>query len=303
MDSVLHERLFVFMAGREGKADSTIQYYLQRLRHMANEGFSFDAFAKGEAEAQAEGDRFLVELRRQKKGPDAIRNVQKCLKTLTRFHAYRATDWRLAKERIRDPQIYNLEELRRILSVDLGRSEKGRRQNALIMSHLALGWRSGELVHLEEPHVDAANSKVFLAHPEKGNPQRWIPIHATFFNERRAFGSWLRHRPTCPTAPQAVWTYTTRGGAVKTMRTHELAKELAEAGRKAGVRANCQRGRPTCLTADLVQRNDLAFVRHKAGHANFNTLAHYLAWVNLGMANHLRRPGWFAKAPTAVRDA
>lgn len=297
MDAVLHERLFAFLAGREGKADKTIKYYMQRLRRMEREGFRFDEFAKGDREAQDEGDRFLVQLRRANKTPDALRNVQKCLLALVRFHGYKNVGWRLQRERRRDPQIYSLTELTALLRLPFNRTALRRLERAANMAHLALGWRAGELVRLEESHIDAANHRVFIAHPEKGAAPRWIPVHPVFFSASRAFMSWVKHRPRAPSRTHAVWTTKDRRGKVRVLDQHGLALVISRAGRKVGVKANCQRGRSTSLSADIVQGRDLAFVKHKAGHSGYNTLAHYVAYVELGMAKHLAKPGWFAYIP------
>lgn len=306
MDAALQERLYTFLVGRESKADTTVAYMLQRFRGMHQEGFQFEEFAKGAAQAQAEGDRFLVALRRKPKkgkreGKEAAKNVQKCLLALARFHGYPAKMWRLPRSRPEDPQIYSLEELAALLRLPFQRTEHRRLARALIMAHLALGWRLGELTRLGDEDLDAQSHRVFLRYPEKGNPQRWFPVHPSFFSPNRAFGSWCKLRPKDQKQPGRIWTFHDKNGALKVATKHSLARELSAAGRNVGVRANCQRGRPTCLTAHMVQGKNIAFVRHWAGHSGFDVLARYLAFVDLGMATHLQNPGWFAQAPLRRR--
>lgn len=306
LDPVLQERLYTFLVGREGKANTTVAYMLQRYRGMHEDGFSFEEFAKGPAQAQAEGDRFLVALRRKpakgrQGGREATKNVKKCLLALARLHGYPKRMWPLLRTRPEDPQIYGLRELDSLLRLPFQRTERRRFWRALVMAHIALGWRVGELARLAEEDVDWPGHRVFMRYPEKGNPQRWFPVHEAFFSPNRAFGSWCRLRPRNPKDPGRIWTFHDMRGELKIATNHSLAKELSRAGRSVGVRANCQRGKPTCLTAHMVQGKNLAFVRHWAGHVGFNVLAHYLAFVDLGMATHLRHPGWFAQAPMRRR--
>lgn len=294
--------LETFLMIRESKADMTVQYMMQVYRRMERLGFNFQAFASSDEAALREGDGFLLKLRKTGCGPGAMRNYQKALLGLSRFHGWTRATWTVTPQAKGDPQVYTLTDLQALQRLPYNRAQQTRLWRALAMAHLALGWRVGELAKLREQDVDAANHRVFLAFPEKGNPQRHLPVHEAFFSPNRAFMSWIRNRPVCPSDPQAIWTFTDRDGLAKAASSHRLATELRQAGRSVGVRANCQRGRPTCLTAHIVQGRSLDFVRHWAGHADYSTLARYVAYADMGLANHLRTPGWFAHSPRRKRS-
>jgi integrase len=291
--------LETFLLVREAKADLTVQYMMQRFRRMLEDGFDFQAFAASDTQALQEGDRFLLALRKAKAPRETVRNYQKNLQALSRFHGWKAASWQVGPSPKRAPQVYTLTDLQGLHRLQYDRAQKTRLWRALVMAHLALGWRIGELAKLRVQDVDAANHRVFLAFPEKGNPQRYFPVHESLFSPNRAFMSWIRNRPVPPGDSESVWTYTDpRMHVDRACTQHYLAKELSLAGRSVGVRTNCQRGRPTCLTALIVQKKSLAFVKYWAGHEDYSTLADYVAYVDHGLAKHLRTPGWFSHAPT-----
>lgn len=287
--------LETFLLVREAKADLTVQFMMQRFRRMEEMGLDFQAFAASPAAALLEGDRFLLRLRKGGASRDTVVNYTKNLKALSRFHGWKKdADWKILPGSKRAPQMYSYTELNALLRLPYGRSQQLRMWRGGMTAHLALGWRLGELARLEEPHLDPANHTVYLAYPEKGNPPRVLPVHHAFFDPNRAFMSWVRHRPIAKSNPDAIWTYTDRNDVAQVMTNHRLALELREAGRAVGVRANCQRGRPTCATAHMERGAKIAFVVHWLGHANYGTLASYLAnLVDLGLSKHLRSPTWF----------
>jgi integrase len=306
MDQVLEAKIYAFLVGREGKADSTVDYYMQRLRRMGENGFDFEAFARDADAAQTEGDRYLVHVRTQNKakawkgtkdGREAVRNVKKILLVLKRLYGWQTTNWRIGRSSVHQPNIYTLADLERLLSYPFVRTHRDRFRRALIVAHLALGWRIGELAKLRATDIDAGNKTVFLAFPEKGNPQRRLPVPGPLFSPNRAFMSWVRRRPVVKSQPDAIWTFRDRAGELKVAPPRKLALELSKAARQVGVRANCNRGRHTCLTALLLQKYQLPFVKFWAGHANYATLSSYLEVVDLGLAKHLANPAWFIQAP------
>lgn len=199
--------LETFLLVREGKAQVTVAAMMRRFRRMEELGFDFQAFARSEAEAQAAGDSFLLKVRKAGITPDGLTNLHKNLMALLRFHKWRGVEWAAPKQIRRAPQIYSLEEVHRLLRLTYTRSLQIRMWRAVVTAHNALGWRVGELAKLEEQHLNAGNHSVFLAHPEKGNPQRHLPLPPLFFSKDKAFMSWVRHRPVAKENPQAIWTY------------------------------------------------------------------------------------------------
>lgn len=319
MDPLLRDRLYQLLAGREGKKRKTLRSMMDTFRRMDEDGFRWEAFAASEEAAQDEGDRFLLWLRtapprargRRKKpgeeGRGGLGNVRKALQALGRLHRYKSLQWRISQQAPGQKDCYTQDELRRLLRLPYRRSEESRLERAIILAHLALGWRLDEHIPLLDSHINPATKSVFLAHPEKNNPPRHLPLEPEFFagmdgrpGARNPFAAWLRERPVLAKDPHRVWVYThPRTGAVLALTGQKFAEILSTAGRKVGVRANCTRGRHTRCAAHLAQGKQLAFVKFfmSGPQGTVNTLTAYIELVDLGMLNHLKRPSWFSRPP------
>jgi integrase len=315
MDAALKQRLYDLLAGREDKRKKTLYFMMARFDRMAELGFNYDAFSLGPEAAQAEGDRFLLALRQRKEQEleeakrtgrrlhprrmgDGRANYVKNLKALCRLHRYSkdAVNWRIRRQAPAQRDVYTMKDLRALLTMPFKQSEERRIMRATMTAHLALGWRLGELRLLEDHDVDAATKTVFLRNPEKGNPQRRIPVEEPFFAASRAFGSWLKQRPIAPENPRAVWTYTDEKGVVRVCSEQKFGKFLSDAGKLVGVRANCTRGRHTRIAAWFAQGKHIGFVKDCAGHHRIDTLANYIEMVSAGLCKHLAKPTWFVSA-------
>lgn len=307
------------LAGREDKRPKTLYFMMARFDRMAEWGFDYDAFQLGEAAAQAEGDRFLLSLRTRKEQElaeakrlgkpldprrmgDGRANYVKNMKALCRLLRYKETDWAMRRQQAKQRDVYTMKDLRALLTLPFKQQEERRLMRAALTAHLALGWRLGELVLLEAPDIDASTKTVFLRNPEKGNPQRRIPIEEPFFAHARAFGSWLKQRPIASENPRAVWTYTDEKGVVRVCSEQKLGKILRDAGKLVGVRANCTRGRHTRIAAWFAQGKHIGFVKDCAGHHKIETLANYIEMVSAGLCRHLAKPTWFVSAQGMKED-
>lgn len=288
------ERLLQFLAGRENKQPATLKWMMQRFDRMASLGFDFHAFSQGEEPADEEATRFIANLRTQGWG-GGIRNYQKNINALARFHKYRLFRLKLDREARPKPRIYSRQELDRLHSLPFGRRLDRRRQRALILCHLAFGMRPSELGRMLVQDLDPAARTFFVRFPAKGNPQRTLPVEEEVFRPNRALMAYVSHRPSPRRNQDALWVRLNGNGEPVACTVAEIQDDLREAGRLAGVRANCNRGRHTRATALVYNGKKLPFVAYFLGHANLASLYRYVELVDADLAKHLEGSKWLRK--------
>lgn len=318
MEVGLEQRLYQLLAGREGKKPKTLGAMMRTFRRMQRDGFNFDAFASGELAAQEEGDRYLLWLQTAPPSPRGRRQdpqnhgrgghkaVKAVMLAVARLHRYRDVEWRVKQKRPGLRDCYTADELRRLLTLPYDRTELRRLERAVIMAHMAKGWRLDEEAPFQDFDMHPETRSNFMRNPQKDNPQRELPIEEEFFSgveglpgARNPYQSWRRERPVWKQDPHRVWVYTDSNGVVRPMDAQKFAQVLRDAGRKVGVRANCTRGRHTRCAAWLAQGKQLAFVKfYMSGpQGTINTLSAYIEMIGLGLLEHLKRPAWFLRAP------
>jgi len=294
MDAFLKERLLQFLAGRENKQQATLKWMLQRFERMQELGFRYDAFALSENSAEEEATRFVAQLRMEGwKG--GIRNYQKNINALARFHRYRVFRLKLDPEARPKPRIYSRQELDRLHALPFGRGLERRRQRGLLLAHMAFGMRPSELYRMQVPDLDPDASTFFVRFPAKRNPQRTLPVEEEVFRPNRALMSYVNHRESPRRDPEALWVRENATGQIVPCSLADVQDDLRAAGNLMGVRTNCNRARHTRATALVYNGKKLPFVAYFLGHANLASLYRYVELVDADLAKHLQGSKWLRK--------
>jgi integrase len=297
MDPDLRQRLFQFLSGRQGWKASTLKWAMPRFERMAEMGFNYATFATGLDPAEAEAERFIASLRAAGMKPGGIRNFQKCILALAKFHRHRGFELRLDREARPQPRIYSRRDLDALHGLPFSRRAERRLERALILTHMAFGLRAGELAPMRVSDLDPDASTFHVAFPEKGGPRRTLRVETEVFREARPLMAWLNHRPVPKAAPDALWTRWNAAGTAVPLSLAEMQTTLFQAGQAVNVAANCTRGRHTRLTALVYNGAKLPYVAYFAGHTGPFAASHrYVEMVDADLARHLQGSRWLHKS-------
>lgn len=299
----MREQIYQFLAGRGGwRSPETRKWGMRRFDRMDEMGFQWEAFATGLEGAEREADRFITFLRDAGSKPGAVRNFQKNLLALARYHRLRGFELVLDPEQRPKPGVYSRTELDRLHSLAYRRNHNQRLDRALNLQHLAFGLRPGESASMRTFDLDAQASTFFVAFPEKNGPKRTLKVESDVFRSARPLMAYLDKRESPSTNKDALWAAEDPDGSLHALQKWELQARLSALGRSTGVRCNSTRGRHTRLTALVYNGARLPYVAFWAGHTGpFSASHRYVEVVDAGLAQHLQGSRWLTKSDSAPR--
>jgi integrase len=303
VDPALRESLYQFLAGRGGwQSPETRKWGMRRFEKMDEMGFQWQLFAQSLEDAEREADRFITFLRDAGAKPGAVRNYQKNLAALARYHKHRGFELAWQPEQRPKPSVYSRSELDRLHSLPYRKSNNRRLDRALALEHLAFGLRPGEATPMRDFDLDADASTFHVAFPEKGGPKRTLKVEEEVFLGNRALMAYLDHRESPRQAKNALWVVEDPDGSLHPLAKWAYQSRLSRLGRDVGVRCNATRGRHTRATAIIYNGGKLPYVAFWLGHTGPFTASHrYVELVDAGLAEHLQGSRWLRKSDRAPR--
>lgn len=277
-----------------GMAPDTVDELLKVLRRAERLGLDVARFTQSAAIAQDEGDAFLLpqleqlDRRDDGKGRNGYNNYVQLLKALARWQRFdRDVVFTFIETEEPENKALSDEEIAAIMAWTHRQFEPRLRGRALIHFELGLGWRSGEVVETEEPHMRPQPScpwqpsvrdpslreppgdepYTYCAKPRKKGKRRWVPHPLEFYSPHRPLVPWLRFRPICTYHPLRIWTNSRVRGRCKCVDAE-----------RHGENADCRlpvetadRSRPPCICmgpADV--RKTLRTIGRESGLVELN---------------------------------
>lgn len=303
MDPALRDRIYQYLAGRGGwRSPETRKWGMRRFERMDELGFNWDRFGTSLDDAELESERFVTLLRDAGAKTGTVRNFQKNLLALARFHRHRGFELQLDREPRPQPAVYTRAELDGLHGLPYRRNLNARLDRALSLTHMAFGLRPGELAPMRDLDLDPKDCTFFVAFPEKGGPKRRLRPESEVFLRARPLMAYLEAREAPRQSPNALWVEEAPDGSLRPLDKMDLQRRLAEAGRTVGVRANCTRGRHTRATALIANDAKLPYASYWLGHTGpYSAIHKYVELDDAGMASHLVGTAWLRKSDRGPR--